>query len=62
MKAKIRKLLCWLGLHKWEERIGYCACKGCGWYDDSGLIVCKTCDYCKFCHYCSKPKKKVGGK
>lgn len=53
----IRKLLCLLGFHKWEERIGYCVCKGCAWYEDSGLIVCKSCDYCKFCCYCSKPKK-----
>lgn len=53
----IRRLLCLLGFHKWEERIGYCTCKGCAWYEDSGLIVCKSCDYCKFCYYCSKPKK-----
>lgn len=35
----IRKLLCWLGFHRWEERIGYCSCKGCAWYEDSGLHI-----------------------
>ena len=53
----IRKILCWLGFHKWEEHIGCCSCKGCAWYDDSGLIVCKGCEWCKFCKYCYKPKK-----
>lgn len=55
----IRKLLCWLGWHEWEERIGYCSCQGCAWYEDSGLRVCKGCDYCKFCKHCGKVKRKV---
>lgn len=54
IKYRLKQLFC---KHEWEERIGYCSCQGCAWYEDSGLIVCKGCDYCKFCKHCGKEYK-----
>jgi len=52
----IRKFLCWLGFHEWENTY-HCSCGGCAWRDDSGFIVCSNCDYQKRCKHCGKIKK-----
>lgn len=54
----IRKLLCFLGFHKWKRLEYTCNhIKMCPWYWDSGLIVCKECkDNIFVCKHCGKIK------
>ena len=62
--AKIRKLLCWLGLHKWIYS-GNCSINDCPLYKSCGPTVCVWQDgsgnmnWCKNkqkCKYCNKPR------
>lgn len=54
----IRRLLCWLGFHKWESIPHNCSAKDiCEWFKYSGTIVCSSCPLNdKKCKYCGKIK------
>lgn len=51
----LKKLLCLIGLHKWDGDACHCFYKKLSWYDQGGFVMCRTCkDRKKVCVVCGK--------